>query len=138
MLSDCNNDIDAAIKRLGDMRLREESTSGLQQQPEEASCSAAGTQQERRPSVDGMPQTSGEWVEKLVQEMSASRDVEEARGRGHRFLTAFEAFVNQVSKTCPCLMHDVSYSASLPFSWCSGQDLLARQDTRFAERELYS
>ena len=95
VLSDCNNDIDAAIKRLGDMRLREESTSGLQQQPE-ASCSGAGSQQERRPSVDGMPQTSGEWVEKLVQEMSASRDVEEARGRGHRFLGAFEAFVNQV------------------------------------------
>ena len=92
VLSDCNNDIDAAIKRLGDMRLREDAGEqpASSVQPREEGSQTAG------PSHEGLPHSSGEWVEKLVSEMSASRDVDEARGRGHRFLSTFENFVNRV------------------------------------------
>ena len=104
VLSECNNDIDAAIKRLGDMRLREEgvaSATTATEQPASASEEGAQLRQPSQPA-EGMPQTSGEWVEKLVQEMSASRDVEEARGRGHRFLCAFDSYINQVRGVlCP-------------------------------------
>ena len=112
VLSDCHNDIDAAIKRLGDMRLREtdagEQAGPSGQQPQREESSRTDGQMDQ-----GLPQSSSEWVDKLVSEMSASRDVDEARGRGHRFLSTFESFISRVScmhgekwssvTTCTCL-----------------------------------
>jgi hypothetical protein len=48
-------------------------------------------------SDEASPQTPEEWVEKLVQEMSVAKDINEARARGHQFLSSFGNFVNQVS-----------------------------------------
>ncbi len=55
----------------------------------------AGHEPRAAAAENPMPQTPDEWVGKLVEEMSAARDVEEAKARGHRFLNAFGSFVSQ-------------------------------------------
>lgn len=116
VLSECNNDIDAAIKRLGDMRLREDGGPSATPATEPASAAEVGAQHKQ--PAEGMPQTSSEWVEKLVQEMSASRDVEEARGRGHRFLCAFDSYVNQVRGASHCACREAWLMLNLLWSRC--------------------
>jgi hypothetical protein len=91
VLADCGDNIEAAIKRLGEMQLQEDvkveqaTTSGQQT----AAVTSHGS------SDEASPQTPEEWVEKLVQEMSVAKDINEARARGHQFLSSFGNFVNQ-------------------------------------------
>ncbi|GAX85112.1 hypothetical protein CEUSTIGMA_g12532.t1 [Chlamydomonas eustigma] len=93
VLADCGDNIEAAIKRLGEMRLQEDVK--LEQSMTSGKINATVASH----GDDATPLTQEEWVEKLVQEMSAARDVNEARARAHRFLHSFGDFVNQDKAT---------------------------------------
>ncbi|KAK9841714.1 hypothetical protein WJX74_010693 [Apatococcus lobatus] len=112
VLDECGNDIDAAIRRLGQMKLSSRASEQgsdsaqdqavrtavaatapealLQQSPAVESASAA-----KPSSQPGQPQTMEEWVDALIQHMSAAKDMDAARQRGREFLTAFEGAITE-------------------------------------------
>lgn len=113
VLVECGNSIDAAIKRLTDLRLSTEdatvaaataaasaelgqqgagsSTQGQQASPQAGSSGTAATN-------PGEPQTAEQWIEYLVSEMLASKDMTDARTRAAHVLQHFERFVKQRHK----------------------------------------
>lgn len=118
VLAECGQDIDAAIRRLTQLRI--DTAQQQQQQPQQqqaavndqaaggqaaagsASAAAAGSkapgQAGAGPSTSAAapqgPQTAEEWVDALVQEMSAAKDLRDARLRGSKLLHAFEQFTS--------------------------------------------
>lgn len=55
--------------------------------------SAATSSDRQQPSPPAGPQTSEDWIDALVQEMSVARDLADARGRASKVLHAFEQAV---------------------------------------------
>jgi hypothetical protein len=49
-------------------------------------------------AVPAGPQTAEQWVDALVQEMAAAKDMEDARARAGKLLQAFEQFVTARNK----------------------------------------
>lgn len=122
-LLECGNDVDAAIRRLSDLRLtaprpaaaagaaaaaaateqQSEAAAAVQQQGDTADAdrAAQATLSDARPAPQGAPapeealQTAGDWVDFLVQEMAVSRSVDDARARAAGVLQRFEAFVSK-------------------------------------------
>ncbi|MEW5305583.1 MAG: hypothetical protein WDW36_008115 [Sanguina aurantia] len=131
VLTQCGDDIDAAIKRLGELNLTAhataagvhgmaepgsidegpshpqlESLSSLdpQQQTQAAASAAAAagfssaspqceSSSPPSPAPQTGPQTGEQWVECLVQQMSTSSDMADARGKAALILQQFEGFV---------------------------------------------
>ncbi|KAG2427130.1 hypothetical protein HXX76_012640 [Chlamydomonas incerta] len=108
VLSECGNNIDAAIKRLGELRLAVGNPAAADQQeappstPPPASsqataavaaAAAAAAAEAAEAATPGGPATAEQWVEVLVGEMSAARDLTDARTRAAGFLRQFESFV---------------------------------------------
>lgn len=98
VLSEYGNDVDAAIRRLNELQLSrpspassgapEASIPGTPQAAEEPQAAEKlNSTQEITPASQ---KTAGEWVEEVVREMAAARDLEEARARAARLLEAFE------------------------------------------------
>ncbi|KAG2433592.1 hypothetical protein HYH02_012523 [Chlamydomonas schloesseri] len=104
VLAECGNNIDAAIKRLGELRLSvgNPAAAGQQEAPpstpppvtsQAAAAAAAAAEAAEAAAAPGGPTTAEQWVEVLVGEMSAARDLGDARTRAAGFLRQFEAFV---------------------------------------------
>lgn len=98
VLNDCGDNIDAAIKRLGQLRLVAEDagTAGAGRGLDEAGTSRVEDETAASPRPSG-PQTPDEWVDVLVQEMAAAKDVADARGRAAQVLGAFNKFATEQS-----------------------------------------
>lgn len=115
VLDECGNDIDAAIRRLGQLKLSSRASEAgsdsaqdqavrkavaatapeaLLQQPPAAEPAASA----KPASQPGQPQTQEEWVDALIQHMSAAKDMDSARQRGRDFLTAFERAITEHSR----------------------------------------
>jgi hypothetical protein len=115
VLAECGQDIDAAIRRLTELKL---STAEQQQQQAQAqasmaaanqqhdTASVADSAQQQQQQVPSGPQTAEQWVDSLVQEMAAAKDFTDARGCAAKMLQAFEQFVSarskEVSTVAPC------------------------------------
>jgi hypothetical protein len=105
VLAECGQDIDAAIRRLTELKL---STVDQQQQQAHAHAAMAAASQQhdtagvadggQQQQVPAGPQTADQWVDALVQEMAAAKDFTDARGRATKMLQAFEQFVSARSK----------------------------------------
>ncbi|GFR45741.1 hypothetical protein Agub_g7157 [Astrephomene gubernaculifera] len=115
VLSECGNNIDAAIRRLGELRLSaageaastQPAPTGAAPTHHTADAGAPGTPQaatgiptpaaldpeSNAAGSSGGPATAEQWVEVLVAEMSAASDMTDARNRAAGFLRQFEAFV---------------------------------------------
>lgn len=121
VLSECGQDIDAAIRRLTQLKLGAEQATaaaaagsppagaaagaGSTQHPSSAAAAAtngnagdAQAQQQQQGAAACGPQTADQWVDVLVQEMAAAKDFSDARGRAGKLLQAFEQFVTARSK----------------------------------------
>ncbi|GIL65306.1 hypothetical protein Vafri_19115 [Volvox africanus] len=124
VLSECGNNIDAAIRRLGELRLSvvedtqanvcaqastPGATSGLQRPADESAnppgaSNAAAAAAAANPGVAsggdllpaGGPVTADQWLDLLVAEMSAATDMVNARQRAAGFLSQFESFVGRL------------------------------------------
>jgi hypothetical protein len=122
VLAECGSDVDAAIRRLTQLRLGAESNGGDggssrgaggggsdaggggsvgAAAPSVPASEAGGAGGEAAAAADGtdttkekQPQTAEQWTDALVGEMSAARDMPDARGRASKLLAAFEAFVS--------------------------------------------
>lgn len=112
VLTDCGSDIDAAIKRLGQLQLRIEQDSAHASAEQQATASPSGgaaaaaaadasaagtgvangtsTPIAAEPPSPPQPKSSEEWVEALVQTMSQAKDIPDARNRAAQALQAFE------------------------------------------------
>lgn len=123
VLSECGNNIDAAIKRLTGLRLsNEDPATGSQDPPEGESCigwlrttclvdctflparllNPAGLTDQLSSASAVELQTGEQWVDCLVQEMSAAKDMQDARVRAASILQHFERFVKCSSKYEVC------------------------------------
>ena len=95
VLAECGDDIDAAIARLGGLRLGASAAAGGEAVG--ASRAQGGPEGAEPGSVAGggaaagSPTSAEGWVESLVQEMLAAKDVADAKARAAKFLRAFEA-----------------------------------------------
>lgn len=109
VLAECGNDIDAAIRRLNQLKLNTEQSSAATQQPTDTppdTAAVSDSPQQGNATVDAAgaaataagPQTADEWVDALVQEMASARDFGDARSRAGKLLQAFEQFVNARSR----------------------------------------
>lgn len=101
VLAECGQDIDAAIRRLNQLKLSTEQ--GGQQAPAQPDTAAVpeNPQQahvQQAAAVPSGPQTAEQWVDALVQEMAAAKDMEGARSRAGKLLQAFEQFVTARNK----------------------------------------
>lgn len=102
VLAECGQDIDAAIRRLNQLKLSTEQ--GGQQaaaQPDTAAAPENPQQahvQQAAAAVPSGPQTAEQWIDALVQEMAAAKDMEDARSRAGKLLQAFEQFVTARNK----------------------------------------
>lgn len=105
VLAECGQDIDAAIRRLNQLKLSTEQ--GGQQAPAQSDTATApeNTQQAHvqqaaaaAAAVPSGPQTAEQWIDALVQEMAAAKDMEDARSRAGKLLQAFEQFVTARNK----------------------------------------
>lgn len=107
VLYQCGNNIDAAIRKLGDLKLLEDAAAA-QTSPAAADAPAAAlnppTHHDAAPDgpgvadgppgqADSPPETAEHWVDGLVSQMSSASDVGDARQRAGAFLQAFEQFV---------------------------------------------
>jgi uncharacterized phage infection (PIP) family protein YhgE len=110
VLAECGQDIDAAIRRLTELKLSnaeqqqqaQAAMAASNQQHDTASVADGGQQQEQQQQQQHQapsgPQTAEQWVDALVQEMAAAKDFTDARGRAAKMLQAFEQFVSARSK----------------------------------------
>jgi chromosome segregation ATPase len=112
VLAECGQDIDAAIRRLNQLKLTTEQSSSTQQaaaQPDTAAAQDNPQQQEHAQqaaavaaaaaaAVASGPQTADQWVDALVQEMATAKDIPDARSRAGKLLHAFEQFMTSRSK----------------------------------------
>lgn len=135
VLVECGNSIDAAIKRLTDLRLSSEdatvaAATAVASGAHSAAASAAAEMQQQQPglalhrdaqqaaaaaaaasqgqgAVQGEaqqcsetsgPQTAEQWIDFLVAEMLASKDMPDARGRASLVLQHFERFAKERQK----------------------------------------
>jgi hypothetical protein len=117
VLAECGQDIDAAIRRLNQLKLSTEQANGGQQVATHAGAAAAAApdnlqQQQQQQAhaqqeaaaaaaaaaASSVPQTADQWVDALVQEMATAKDVPDARNRAGKLLQAFEQFVTARSK----------------------------------------
>jgi hypothetical protein len=112
VLAECGQDIDAAIRRLTELKLSAAEQQQQQQQQQAQAAMAAPNQQHdtarvadggqqqqhEQQQVPTGPQTAEQWVDALVQEMAAAKDFTDARGRAAKMLQAFEQFVSARSK----------------------------------------
>lgn len=115
VLAECGQDIDAAIRRLNELKLSTEQANGGQQAAAHAGAAAAAApdnlQQQQQQhahaqqeaaaaaaAASSVPQTADQWVDALVQEMATAKDVPDARNRAGKLLQAFEQFVTARSK----------------------------------------
>ena len=118
MLAECGQDIDAAIKRLNQLKLgAEHAEAGVQQAaaqqdtaavPDDGQQQAAGHQSQEAAAAATAaaaaagaqpgPQTADQWIDALVQEMAAAKDFGDARLRAGKLLQAFEQFVSARNK----------------------------------------
>ncbi|GLI66760.1 hypothetical protein VaNZ11_010726 [Volvox africanus] len=125
VLSECGNNIDAAIRRLGELRLSvvedtqanvgaQSSTPGATaglQRPDDESANLPGTSNAAAAAAAtansgvasggdllsaGGPVTADQWLDLLVAEMSAATDMGNARQRAAGFLSQFESFVGRL------------------------------------------
>mmetsp|Transcript_26062 Transcript_26062/g.56904 ORF Transcript_26062/g.56904 Transcript_26062/m.56904 type:complete len:269 (+) Transcript_26062:184-990(+) len=96
ILAECGNNIDAAIKRLGCLKLSSEEAAA--EAAQEASGSTyegrTGTPSTSQPSNTEPLATAEQWVEFLVQEMAAAKDLQDARSRAGSVLQRFEKFMS--------------------------------------------
>eukprot|EP00199_Chlamydomonas_sp_CCMP681_P006753 CAMPEP_0119104972 /NCGR_PEP_ID=MMETSP1180-20130426/3048_1 /TAXON_ID=3052 ORGANISM="Chlamydomonas cf sp, Strain CCMP681" /NCGR_SAMPLE_ID=MMETSP1180 /ASSEMBLY_ACC=CAM_ASM_000741 /LENGTH=282 /DNA_ID=CAMNT_0007089877 /DNA_START=245 /DNA_END=1093 /DNA_ORIENTATION=+ len=101
VLHECGHSLDAAIRLLTDLRLTpEEATAaaaaeaaGVAAQPSSNGASPAPADAE--PTTTAGPQTAEQWIDFLVSEMLASRDMGDARTRAASVLQHFEQFFKQ-------------------------------------------
>jgi hypothetical protein len=110
VLAECGQDIDAAIRRLTELKLSnaeqqqqaQAAMAASNQQHDTASVADGGQQQEQQQQQQHQapsgPQTAEQWVDALVQAMAAAKDFTDARGRAAKMLQAFEQFVSARSK----------------------------------------
>jgi hypothetical protein len=113
VLAECGQDIDAAIRRLNQLKLTTEQSNSTQQaaaQPDTAAAQEHPQQQEHAQqaataaaaaaaaAVASGPQTADQWVDALVQEMATAKDIPDARSRAGKLLHAFEQFMASRSK----------------------------------------
>jgi hypothetical protein len=113
VLAECGSDVDAAIRRLTQLRLEANGgggaaaggdggssgaggsdaggSAGAATGPVSAPVSEAGGE---AAAAGKKPQTGEQWTEALVSEMAAARDLPDARGRASKLLAAFESFVS--------------------------------------------
>eukprot|EP00879_Flechtneria_rotunda_P011450 GHRR01011962.1.p1 GENE.GHRR01011962.1~~GHRR01011962.1.p1 ORF type:complete len:214 (+),score=93.66 GHRR01011962.1:592-1233(+) len=97
VLVECGHDIDAAIRRLTELKLGT-AEQGASQQAGAASQDTvhpadSAQQQAAGSSSSGTPATAEQWVGALVQEMASAKDFADARARAAKLLQAFEQFV---------------------------------------------
>lgn len=111
VLAECGNDIDAAIRRLTQLKIETtdppnatgaapspppQATPDRQQQP-----GSSGMQSEGYGAAGAAPagpQTADDWVEALVVEMAAAKDIPDAKLRATKVLHAFEQFMSKRMK----------------------------------------
>lgn len=102
VLAECGQDIDAAIRRLTELKLTNQEQV---QKAQDTAGAADNSQQQQQPNnsapVDNPaagPQTAEQWVDALVQEMAAAKDFADARTRAGKMLQAFEQFISARNK----------------------------------------
>jgi len=109
VLAECGQDIDAAIRRLTELKLSTEQAAAAgavprAEEPAQQDAShAASDRQQPEPcsssnSAAAGPQTAEQWVDAFVQEMAGAKDFSDARCRAAKMLQAFEQFVTTRSK----------------------------------------
>lgn len=111
VLAECGQDIDAAIRRLNQLKLSAEQGNGAQQAAQQDTAAAADNPQQQQQeqaqqaaaaaaaaAVASGPQTADQWVDALVQEMASAKDMSDARSRAGKLLHAFEQFMTSRSK----------------------------------------
>lgn len=131
VLAECGQDIDAAIRRLTELKLSTEQAAATGAVPraeepaQQDAAHAASDRQQPEPSTSstaaagGGLQTAEQWVDAFVQEMAGAKDFSDARCRAAKMLQAFEQFVTARSKqvtrvagsspwTCPCMISALS------------------------------
>ncbi|BDA50624.1 hypothetical protein COCOBI_16-3000 [Coccomyxa sp. Obi] len=120
ILDTCGDNIDAAIKRLGQLHLTAHCVADVPEataapaNPEPSQDSKPGVDTAALPKADSHasvspppenaegPQTPADWVEALVQQMAGAKDVDDARDRASRVLQAFEqAVLRQSARSQP-------------------------------------
>lgn len=92
VLANCGSNIDAAIRHLNELRL----VDGHQNRnghSNVAPVEQASTEQQR--ATEAGPKTGEQWVDYLVQEMAAAKDVDDARKRAGVVLQRFESSCKQ-------------------------------------------
>jgi len=101
VLAECGNDIDAAIRRLTELKIEsaEQPTAAQSPAPQPA-AGPSGRQQDNfrhggEASSSAGPQTADGWVDGLVQEMAAAKDMADAKTRATKVLHSFEQFVSE-------------------------------------------
>lgn len=125
VLAEYGDNIDAAIKHLTDLRLATPSTSAVATAEQQAAAAAAAAeqhaaaaeqrrqqeqaaaaQQERQQqpqqgaadAAAGQLRSAEEWIDIVVQEMAAAKDITDARARASKVLQAFEQAAVQHAK----------------------------------------
>lgn len=109
VLAECGQDIDAAIRRLNQLKLNAEHGSATQQAAAQADTATAAADTPQRQehaqhaavaaaAAASGPQTADQWVDALVQEMATAKDIPDARSRAGKLLQAFEQFTTTRSK----------------------------------------
>eukprot|EP00775_Hariotina_reticulata_P004554 gene4554-4806_t len=110
VLAECGQDIDAAIRRLTELKLSTEQAAATGAVPraeepaQQDAAHAASDRQQPEPSTSstaaagGGLQTAEQWVDAFVQEMAGAKDFSDARCRAAKMLQAFEQFVTARSK----------------------------------------
>ncbi|EFN57660.1 hypothetical protein CHLNCDRAFT_142806 [Chlorella variabilis] len=114
VLAEYGDNIDAAIKHLTDLRLSAASSSAAISEQAAAMAAAAAEQHQQQqqqqsaaeaPSSNGggtattaVPKSAEEWVDFVVHEMAAAKDMADARARASKVLQAFEQAAVQHSK----------------------------------------
>lgn len=96
VFSECGQDIDAAIRRLTELKLTSQACAHKSARD---TAHSADDRQQQGADANGVsaassgPQTAEQWVDALVQEMAAAKDFADARARAGKMLQAFEHFV---------------------------------------------
>ena len=94
VLDECSGDIDAAIAKLNGLKLEV-------QQTQEKLAAEAQRRESEAEARTGAPSTAQEWVERTVQELSTSADMDDARRKAAKVLQAFEQAILAHAKGGP-------------------------------------